>query len=288
MLNHHKSVGSIPELGSGVYVDVENLGGNEAAKGIIDGLIREWPDDIPEPSLLSLYVRADHVVLWNMWAESSFPDLVVRSNGIQHFSASQAKNSADIAIAVDAVSDILLERVAFVVVVSDDSDFIALYSRIKNEQSRLGFANGKAPFKWVVTDRPKTKSTTIKEFFPNKHTHMVSVAVSERNKRGAKAADALIQESSFNARTEENELYEAMAKAILEELPSGTFKSTETQRVIRDNWPEHPLANATKQSYGEEFRKRLLPFLEGHGVVEPNPNKKPREYEIPNIHAAPD
>lgn len=265
-------------IGSGVYVDVENLGGAESAKKVITSLIDHWPESIPVPTLLALYVRADHADLWLMWAEAQFPKLGVRSNGVQHFSTNQAKNSADIAMAVDAMTDILLERIGFVAVVSDDSDFISLFSKIRSEQSRLGFEKGNVPFLWVLTDRPGTRSTTIRDYFPSHHLHTVQVSGSGASPNGLDTkADSVIAVVSGEIASDG---YEQMVIAIIDEIPLGSFKSTDTQEIIKRRWPNHALSIASKQSYGEEFRKRLLPLLSQRGVIEPNVNKRPREYEM--------
>ena len=265
-LSQHPAVEPVAPLGSGVYVDVENL--QTAAQEVVRALMKSWPDSFPAPSLLSLYVRADQSDLWRMWAESHFPGIPVKAKGIQHFSNTPAKNSADIAIAVDAMADFLMRRIDCVAVVSDDSDFISLYSKLRDEQAAIGHQPGKVPFLWVVTDRPRTRSLFMQEFFPNSHVHAVPFPKAEVN---TPAETAVNQERASNP-------YDAMALAIIEETDIGTFKSSETQNIIKKHWPNHSLAKASKQTYGEEFRKRLLPALQKRGVTEPNPNKKPREY----------
>ena len=60
---------------SGLYVDMENLQ-HADGQGMLQGLIENWPDRAPAPARLALYVRADHVELWRLWATSRFPDLV--------------------------------------------------------------------------------------------------------------------------------------------------------------------------------------------------------------------
>lgn len=261
-------------LGSGVYVDVENL--QTAAQEVVRALMESWPDSFPAPSLLSLYVRADQSDLWGMWAESHFPGIPVKAKGIQHFSNTPAKNSADIAIAIDAMADFLMRRIDCVAVVSDDSDFISLYSKLRDEQAAIGHQPGKVPFLWVVTDRPRTRSLFMQEFFPNSHVHTVPFPQKESSatsKTGGNESQERVTQAD-----ETGGNFEAMAQAIILETDIGTFKSTDTQNIIKKRWPNHSLAKASKQTYGEEFRKRLLPALQKRGVTEPNPNKKPREY----------
>lgn len=275
---HHSAEEPDARLGSGVYVDVENLEGSQQqtkeTQEFIKSLLADWPETTPKPARLTLYVKADQSNLWNIWAGSRFPEIAnVSAAGVQHFSKNQSKNSADIAMAIDAITDIALGRISCVVVVSDDSDFIPLFSKFRDEKDLRGSAPGAIPFLWVLTDRQGTKSDTIKEFFPDAYIRTVSFPKAEAK---APAERAGTQERA----SDPDDSYDDMAQAIIKETDIGIFKSTETQNTVKKHWPSHPLAKASKQTYGEEFRKRLLPPLQKRGVTEPNPNKKPREYSM--------
>ena len=161
---------SLP-LCSGLYIDVENL--HPDGQAVIDALIDGWPPNWPTPSRLNLYTRADQAELWRVWAEHRFGNLQVAAHGTQHFSWSATKNSADIAIAINAISDLVLGRVDNVVVLSDDSDFISLYVAIRDEPG-IPRIDNRPPFLWAVTDRKGPLSTTVEQFFPPTHLHIVS------------------------------------------------------------------------------------------------------------------
>ena len=161
---------SLP-LCSGLYIDVENL--HPDGQAVIDALIDGWPPNWPTPSRLNLYTRADQAELWRVWAEHRFGNLQVAAHGTQHFSWSATKNSADIAIAINAISDLVLGRVDNVVVLSDDSDFISLFVAIRDE-SGIPRIDNRPPFLWAVTDRKGPLSTTVEQFFPPTHLHIVS------------------------------------------------------------------------------------------------------------------
>ena len=133
-----------------------------------------WPNKAPAPSRLTLYMRADQVELWRLWAASRFSDLEVEVKGTQHFSMTATKNSADIAIATNAMADLILGRVDHVAVLSDDSDFISLYAAVRDEPE-IPLADGKVPLLWIVTDREGSLSTTVRQFFPPNELHVVSV-----------------------------------------------------------------------------------------------------------------
>ena len=128
---------------AGIYVDMENLLTDGHA--MVQELIGNWPDRVPGLARLSLYVRADHVELWKLWATSRFPEVEVMVYGTQHLSMSSSKNSADIAMATHAMADLVLQRVTHVVVFSDDSDFISLYVAIWDDPG-IPMPEGKVPF----------------------------------------------------------------------------------------------------------------------------------------------
>ena len=274
-LSQHPAAEPAAPLGSGVYVDVENLEGSQQqqtkeAQEFIKALLADWPAATPKPSRLIFYVRADQSRLWNIWAGSEFPEVdTVSAEGVQHFGKNPAKNSDDIAMAIDAITDIALGRIACVVVVSDDSDFIPLYSKLRDEKNLLVSGQGDIPFLWVLTDRQGTKSDTIKEFFPNSYTHTVPFPKAEVN---APAETAATQERASDP-------YETMALAIIEHIPEGEFKSTDCRAIISKCCPDHPLASAKEPTYGTEFYKKIFPILKERGVD--NPKNRPRRYYMP-------
>lgn len=162
-----------PKSRTGIYADIQNL--QDISREILVVLIRRWPEDVPPPGKLNLYVRADHADLWRVWASHEFSDMEVVVKGVQHYTLSATKNAADMAIAVDAISDFNHNRVNHVAVVSDDSDFISLYAKLAEEVNGfdLTYSNGNIPFLWVFTDRMGTRSALLQEFFPQKYIHVV-------------------------------------------------------------------------------------------------------------------
>ena len=245
--------------GTALYVDTENL--QSSAQSLVETIIGQWPDGIPPLSRLNLYVQADRVALWDAWTSSHFPRLTVTVRGIQHFTSARSKNSADIAIAIDAVADFVMGTTQFVAVMSDDSDFMPLYAKLKD----LGGIA--VPFLWVMTDRTKTKASTIEDFFPNDHIHVVHVPATSI--RASAAGD---EDES------DSKLWPGMAEIIIQEIPVGPFKSVECQPIIESGWPTHPLVNMPGQQFGVEFANKLWPILEGRGVK--LLRTKPRKYEM--------
>ena len=129
-----------PSTGTGIYVDTENLREPDLAQDVIEQTIANWPVEYPAISSVSLYVRADKVALWRMWVEATYPDLKVRVRGVQHFSREMAKNSADLAITADAIGDLAAGLATFIGVISNDSDFGALFVKVREmaSEQRLG------------------------------------------------------------------------------------------------------------------------------------------------------
>ena len=245
--------------GAALYVDTENL--QNSAQTLVETIIGKWPEGIPPLSRLNLYVQADKVSLWDVWAGGKFPTLTVTVRGIQHFTSPRSKNSADIAIAIDSVADFVKGTNQFVAVMSDDSDFIPLYAKLKD----LG--GPRVPFLWLMTDRTKTKASTIADFFPNEHIHVVHVPA--RSTRFSVASDEDEDGST---------LWPEMADLIIREMPVGSFKSVECQSIIRRQWPNHPMASMPKQQFGVEFANKLWPILEKRGVR--LSKTKTRKYEM--------
>ena len=239
-----------PTAEATLYVDTENL--RDSAQVLIEKAIESWPEQAPPVARLNLYVRADRAQLWDLWAASRFPHLAVVVHGVQHFSEQPAKNSADIALAIDAVAHFMAGGTQFVAVMSDDSDFIALYAKLRQ------LAKGDAPFLWVLTDRPGTRSATIRDYFPNDHIHVVSAPV-------VNSAAPAPGDDSEDVEEDRAELFAAMAAVIVQELPVGSFKSTDCQPIIKKRWPDHPMAEMPGPKFGTEFANEIWPLLKERG-----------------------
>ena len=287
--------------GSGVYIDVENL--QEDAQTLISSLMFNWPDAAPAPSRITLYVRADQVELWRLWTVDQFAGVQVLVKGIQHFSRDSSKNSADIAMATNAIADFVRGRIGHIVVFSDDSDFISLYAAIRDE---VDGSRGPIPFLWAVTDRHKSLSANVKQFFPRDLLHIVSAdhrssrsrpSPPPRTRSGASrrsARPALTPSPSPSIShapptpppfspaplAEQGSPWADMARTIVRERPVGPFKSTDCHDIIRRRWPGHRLARVSGAAFGTEFKKNIWPELEKLSVKIPNINRKPVTYEL--------
>lgn len=123
--------------------------------------MEHWPSDFPKPRLLKLYVRADQAELWNIWANHHIPYVQVVVIGVQHYTVTGSKNSADINLALDALADLLKDRTKYIAIMSDDSDYASLFATAKRELDLTD--NAKIPFKWFVTN----VRTPVHRYSPN-------------------------------------------------------------------------------------------------------------------------
>ena len=101
-----------------------------------------------------------------MWTEEAYPELQVRVRGVQHFSNHKAKNSADLAITADAVADLVTGQAAAVAVVSNDSDFGALFVKVRELARDAGLEQ--PPFLWVTSPDAGALSPEMERFIPRR------------------------------------------------------------------------------------------------------------------------
>ena len=236
MVNSNSS--ETPESRTGIYADIQNL--QDISREILVVLIRRWPEDVPPPGKLNLYVRADHADLWRVWASHEFSDMEVVVKGVQHYTLSATKNAADMAIAVDAISDFNHSRVNHVAVVSDDSDFISLYAKLAEEVNGfdLTYSNGNIPFLWVFTDRMGTRSALLQEFFPHKYIHVVDHRLFHQVLR---ERDRELAEAAAEQESPEEVVSEQAESPVVEETPTPVVE--DSRRVVEpepEPEPEEP------------------------------------------------
>ena len=268
---------------SGLYIDVDNL--QNDAQELVGSLVADWPPEVPELSKIVLYVRADLVALWEMWSLTLAPNAEVEVKGVQHFSMQGSKNSADIAIAVDAITDLVRGRISHVAVFSDDSDFMALFTKVKAETKQARKTSNRAPFLWILTDRPGTKTPNIRQFFPQEYLHVVQMPSQSQPKpqppqpSKTTTPPAARSEKPVKAAAR-NEIIpdELIAEAILKEVPVGVFKSADCHKIVKQRFPHSPAAKQSGAAFGVYIANNIWPMLEAKGVA--STGTKPRKYEM--------
>lgn len=251
----------------GMYVDVENI--TDVAKEAIICVFEQWPEELPRPSMLRLYVRADQVEMWRFWATERHLSPDIQIIGVQHYTSQGSKNSADIALALDVITDLLKGRITYATVLSDDSDFATLFLKIRQEIPRID--GGKYPFIWFLTDRIDTRSIILDEFLPPDYVRTVTCS-----EKKSTIAHRKTKPPAGDRETQDV----LIAKAIVKSTPVGPFKSTDCVKLIKQDFPQHPLAKLDSASFGTQFVKTLWPILEGYGVRITNPKKRPKRYEM--------
>jgi hypothetical protein len=316
----------------GLYVDVENL--LDVAKEAITDTLTRWPEELPRPSLLNLYVKADNTGVWRLWATDAFPSMTVTVTGVQHYAMDGSKNSADIALALDAIADLLRSKISHVAILSDDSDFAILFGKIEQDIPKLG--NGRLPFIWFQTDRPRTRSLMLSEFLPAHYVRTVICAKqktvvtktkpSAKQKTAATEMNPPVQQKTAKAEPKplakqktltskaksptkpktvidntkpatkpktatsktklptqtagEQGLNVSLAETIIRLVQVGSFEHKQCMKLIKEHFPEHSFAKLNSTNFGTHFVKTLWPILEGYGVIVPNPNRRPKRYEM--------
>ena len=273
--------------GSAIYVDTENLRDSDHAQGLVSDIVANWPGDRPPLRSLSLYVRADKAASWEMWTEASYPDLRVRIRGVQHFSSQKAKNSADLAITADAVADLVTGQTNLVAVVSNDSDFGALFVKIRELARSVGAEQ--TPFLWITSPEAGGLSSELERFIPEimrwDLSQVPNAAVSvqpsiaqfdpprlaEPERPVALPAAAVTEGSDSNN--------EAIAEELIRRLPAGKFKAADAQQVVRARWPKRPVANGDTAKFGQYLLNEIWPILQSRGVLMTR-KTSPRTYEI--------
>ena len=269
--------------GAAIYVDTENLQDSAHAQGIVDQIVSNWPGPLPLDSL-SLYVRADRTASWEMWAEAAYPKLRVRVRGVQHFSNNRAKNSADLAITADAIADLVTGQVAAIAVVSNDSDFGALFVKVKELARSVGVEQ--APFLWITSPEAGGLSPELERFIPAdlrwdlSETSEPPVApVVESSKPNAPRLPAAEPAAALPSPVREADAdSDAIAEELIRRLPIGRFKVADAQQVVKARWPKQPDVNHPAR-FGQYLLNTIWPILERRGVRMPR-TTSPRTYEI--------
>ena len=263
--------------GAAVYVDVENLGGaaQEVISQVVDDLSSE--SDYRTPTSLSLYVKADKLELWRIWADGKWPQMDLRVRGVQHFTnGSRSKNSADLAITADATEDFALGRTSLVAVVSNDSDFGALFVKIHEMSIQREYE--RTPFLWITSERGGALSPEVKRFVPDEFLWQLAPICSDQpiqsHMEGRDAGMA-----SVRARTEEPSPQERIARTMVRHMPVGGFKASDARKIVSQHMPD---SSAPKDDarFGQFLLNEVAPVLKDMGVKVNRDQKSTKRYAI--------
>ena len=269
--------------GSAIYADVENLG-NSAQETIckaVDHLAND--STLPRIGSLSLYVPADKSELWQIWAESEWPGVKVRTRGIQHFTNGQkSKNSADLAIVADAVEDFALGKTDFISVISNDSDFGALFVKIREMSNKRGIRP--IPFLWITPSTGGPLSQEISRFIPDRFRIDLTNAPDSKvpaSLPSAKFNTAQNESSQTSKRTPTGNLSEneRIAHTLIRHLPEGKFRASDAQKALKKHAPSLSVPS-DQVKFSQFLLDEVSPILERLGVEVSRKPKTPKRYEI--------
>lgn len=255
-----------------LYVDIENL--QDIARQALTTAIKDWPEDFPRPKTIKLYVKADLTDLWKTWAIHSFPNVEITVKGVQHYTYNGSKNSADLSLALDGLADVLKERAKHIAIMSDDSDYVSLFTAIKQEI--VASVNPKILFKWFMTDRPNTHSQVLSEFFPAEYIHIVNCSSASEITESRTQKEIPDKEPNNISLPEE----ELIAIAIIQNIPVGAFKSADCKKIVKQKFPKHALNKADSPAFGTHLANNIWPFMEKYGVKSEKLARRPRKYEM--------
>ena len=239
---------------------------------------------LPQVGGLSLYVPADKSELWQIWAESEWPGVKVRTRGIQHFTNGQkSKNSADLAIVADAVEDFALGKTNFISVISNDSDFGALFVKIREMSNERG--TGHIPFLWITPSTGGPLSHEIKNrFIPDRFRIDLTNAPDSKapaSLSSAKPSTAQNDSSRASKRTPTGNLSEneRIAHTLIRNLPEGKFRASDAQKALKKHAPSLSVPG-DQVKFSQFLLDEVSPILERLGVEVSRKPKTPKRYEI--------
>lgn len=321
MIEHSDDIPERTTAGaSAIYVDIENLtppagdDGVEFAQYLITHIVSDWPAEHPPIGLLALYVPADKISQWRTWASAlllqqqpqerdgneqlSWRESVsvmgqerLRVRGVQHFSRNGSKNSADLAIVLDAMDDLMLaQRIDFAAVLSNDSDFHALFDKMFEIVTGRGHSISKVPLLWIVAPNGNNLSPEIKRFLPPQFVWDLSEDSSsddtisqiashhhEIERRTNNGNIGHLEDTGMG--TPENDL----AVLIVQEFAGkGEFKSSAAHDIAKQFFSSLPQVNCDSPQFGMYLGDVLWPLIAEYGGRKSKPTPTSSwVYEIP-------
>ena len=182
---------------------------------------------------------------------------------------------------------LVMGRANDVAVVSNDSDFAALFVKVRELAQE---ANAETvPFLWIHPPDGGALSPEIDEFIPavfrwdlattlaapTAPTPAPVPTVCSPTPKPLPAATRPALPAAAGANPDST----AIAEELIRQLPVGRFKATDAHNVIKRRWQRHPIAAGDTPHFGIFLLNELWPILEKHGVEMPV-KSSPRTYEI--------
>lgn len=255
--------------GAGIYIDVENLGLDEsAAKNVVRYALENWDGDLPRITSVSLYGK--RIGLWQSAIEGFVTELQgpwpfansqpnIRVVPTESYGGSSQKNAADIKLAVDACQDMLSGAISFVAVLSNDSDFFALYEKARELKSepiegcpniRLWDGRGNVPYQIINHQTGDAKVSRTMDLVPGTHRKILPEV--------AKTPPVVITDREI-------------AEAVIREINiSATFGNEDIQQIMNGNESlrKHRASQLKDNELDQFIKESIWPLLENYGVTQ--------------------
>lgn len=253
--------------GAGIYIDVENLGLDEAAaKNVVRYALEKWDRELPPITSIKLYGK--QTGLWQSAIEGFVTELQgpwpfansqpnIRVVPTESYSGSSQKNTADIKLAIDACQDMLSGAISFTAVLSNDSDFFALYEKARELKSepiegcpniRLSGGRGNVPYQIINHRTGDAKVSRTMDLVPETHRKILPEV--------AKNPPVIITDSEI-------------AEAVIQEMDiSETFGNDDIQQMMNGNESlrKHRAAQLKGDEFGQFIKESIWPLLENYRV----------------------
>ena len=170
------------------------------------------------------------------------------------------------AIVADAVADFTTGIVNHIAVVSNDSDFGALFVKIQE----LALQSGRIeppPFLWINLPGESRLSREIQDFVPERlRWEVLAPTTPSCGKSSKPAKDGGVDLPSNSE----------IARWVLDEIPPGKFRAEDVRKIIKRHCPTHPSAQTT-MACGQFLAQQLMPLLKKKNIS--IVRQQPRTYE---------
>ena len=175
------------------------------------------------------------------------------------------------AIVADAIADFTTGVASHIAVVSNDSDFGALFVKIQELATRSGHME-QPPFLWINLAGGGGLSNEIRDFVPEQLRWVVAPPPAPARARAAKTAPVSAEDNGAGLPANAT-----IIRWLLGEIPPGRFRAEDVRKIVKRHCPHHPAAQTTGVC-GTFLARQLMPLLADKGVTVVR--QTPRTYEI--------
>ena len=207
----------------------------------------------------------------------------IRVRGIQHFTnRGRSKNSADLAITADAIAAFALGCTDLVAVVSNDSDFGALFIKVREISAARAYES--VQFLWIVSEGGGALSPEVNRFVPDDNRWELSTGDDGGSKPSpmnegkiGSNNDGVV--SKVSASPVKLTLNAQITHTIVRHMPLGAFRSSDAHRVVTRHMSHSSIPNNHVQ-FAKLLFEEVSKDLEDLGVRVNRTQKSSKRYTI--------